>query len=351
MFKNFDWTIVIAIFFIFSLGLTTLYSVAPDFVSHQLIYFALGLAFFFLLANLDYRIFQGLSPILYSLSILLLLSPFFLGRVTRGASRWITIGPFTLQPSEVVKPLLILFFAGWAATRNLRNLKNLLLLLLLFLPLAFLVFYQPALGSTLVVFVIFLAIVFMGGMRLVHFLIALLSGCVLLPLGGRFLADYQKKRILAFLNPVSDPLGSGYHLIQSKIAVGSGRIFGKGLGQGTQSHLRFLPEFQSDFIFAALAEELGLIGSLILLICYLFLFWRILKIAENSRGKFALLICVGVFSMLFFQFLVNISMNIGLLPITGITLPLVSSGGSSLVATLISLGLIENIARVERKRI
>lgn len=351
MFKNFDWLIFLCIIFIFSLGLTILYSVAPNLAFHQLVYFGLGLILFFFLASFDYRIFKNLSAILYLLSFIFLLSPFFLGKITRGASRWITFGSLTLQPSEFIKPLLILSFASWATELDLRKLKNLFLLLLLFLPLAFLIFYQPALGSVLVVLVVWLSIVFFGGIKLSHFFLALFSGCFLLPLTWRSLADYQKKRILTFLNPQGDPLGSGYHLIQSRIAVGSGRIFGKGLGQGTQSHLRFLPEFQSDFIFAALAEELGLVGSLILIGCYFFLLWRILKIAKKSRDKFAFLISVGVFSMLSFQIFVNIGMNIGLLPITGITLPLVSYGGSSLVATLVSLGLVESIARVEKKRI
>ncbi len=351
MFKNFDWLIFLSIIFIFSLGLTILYSVAPHLVFHQLIYFALGLALFFLVANIDYRLFRNFVWFFYFLAIISLLLTFLLGRVTRGALRWISLGPFTFQPSEFVKPLFILSFSGLVAWKGSRNLKNLLLLLALFLPLALLIFYQPALGSTLTVFIVWLAIIFVGGMRAAHFFLMLLSSCSLLPIIWRSLADYQKERILAFLNPKGDPLGSGYHLIQSKIAAGSGRIFGKGLGQGTQSHLQFLPEFQSDFIFAALAEELGLVGSLLLVGCFFFLLWRILKVAKNSQDQFALLISVGVFAMLFFQIFVNIGMNIGLVPIAGITLPLVSSGGSSLVATLISLGLVESIARVEKKRI
>lgn len=351
MFKNFDWLIAILIVFIFSLGLTVLYSVAPNLVFHQLLYFGLGLILFLFFAGSDYRIFKNLSAIGYLLAAIFLLLTFLLGRATRGAVRWISLGPFTLQPSELVKPLFILSFSGLAASKDLSKIKNLLLLLLLFLALAFLIFFQPALGSTLVVLIIWLSIIFVAGVKFSYVLLAFFSSCSLFPLIWRALAGYQKKRILAFLNPRADPLGSGYHLIQSRIAVGSGRIFGKGLGQGTQSHLKFLPEFQSDFIFAALAEELGLVGALILLVCYFLLLWRILKIAQSSRDKFGFLIAVGVFSMLFFQIFVNVGMNIGLVPITGITLPLVSSGGSSLVATLISLGLVESIARVEKKGI
>ena len=351
MFKNFDWLIFLDIIFIFSLGLIVLYSVAPDLVFHQLIYFGLGLLLFFLFSKIDYQIFQSFPLIFYAFSLGFLLLTFILGRVTRGTLRWVSLGPLTFQPSELVKPFFILSFSGWAASKDISKIKNLILLLLLFLPLGILIFFQPALGSTLVVFITWLSIVFMAGVQLSSFLITLFSGGLLLPVVWRVLADYQKKRVIAFFNPRSDPLGSSYHQIQSRIAVGSGRIFGKGLGQGTQSHLRFLPEFQSDFIFAALGEELGLIGSSILIICYSLLLWRILKIGESSGNKFARLIAVGVFSMLFFQIFVNIGMNIGLVPITGITLPLISSGGSSLVATLISLGLVESIARLEKKRV
>lgn len=351
MFKNFDWLILLFIIIIFSLGLIILYSVAPDLVFHQFIYFGLGLLLFFLFSKIDYQIFQSLPLVLYAFSALFLLLTFLLGKVTRGTLRWISLGPLTFQPSELVKPFIILSFSGWAASRDLSKVKNLIFLLVLFLPLAFLIFFQPALGSTLVVFVVWLVIVFLAGMGLSYLLITFLSGGLLLPLFWRFLADYQKRRLTAFFDPGADPLRSGYHLIQSRIAVGSGQIFGKGLGQGTQSHLRFLPEFHSDFIFAALSEELGLVGSLILISCYFFLLWRILKISGSSRNKFARLIAVGVFSMLFFQIFVNIGMNIGFVPITGITLPLVSSGGSSLVATMISLGLVENIVRLEKKTI
>jgi len=349
MLKNFDWPLLVWTIFIFLLGGLVLYSVAPNFFSHQLLYFVLGLILFFLFSNLDYRIFENLSIPLYFFSLIFLFSPFLLGKITRGASRWISIGSFTLQPSELVKPVLILIFASWACHQNLSQIKNLCLLFLLFLPLALLIFYQPALGSTLVILTVFLAIIFSAGLKMSHLVSGLIIGTVFFPLFWKKLASYQKKRLLAFLNPQKDPLGSGYHLIQSKIAIGSGGIFGKGLGQGTQTHLKFLPEFQSDFIFAALAEELGLVGCLFLLGFYLFLLCRILKIGQESKDQFGFLIAVGVFTMLFFQLTVNVGMNIGLMPITGITLPLVSSGGSSLVATLISLGLIESIAKVEKK--
>ena len=164
----------------------------------------------------------------------------------------------------------------------------------------------------------------------------------------RFLKDYQRARVLSFLNPYSDPLGTGYNVIQAVISVGSGKFFGRGLGRGTQSHLYFLPERHSDFIFASLAEELGFLGASLLLVFYFLLLFQILKIAKNAADDFGFLIVTGVFSHLSFQILVNIGMNLGLLPITGITLPLVSTGGSSLLATMVSLGLVENVGRSRR---
>jgi rod shape determining protein RodA len=351
MFKNFDWIIFLYIILIFSLGLVILYSVVPQVVSQHLFHFAIGLILFFLFTGFDYRLFKNFSGFFYFLSIVLLLLTFLLGKVTRGALRWISLGSSSLQPSELVKPFLILSFSGLVSLKKPAKLKNFLFLLLLFLPPVFLIFFQPALGSTLTVFFIWLSIIFMAGVKLSHFFLMIFPGLGILPFIWHLLADYQKERILAFLNPGADPLGAGYHLIQSKITVGSGGLFGKGLGRGTQSHLRFLPEFKSDFIFAALSEELGLIGAGLLLLGYLLLLWRLLTIGQRSKDRFGLLIATGVFSMLFFQAFVNIGMNVGLSPITGITLPLVSSGGSSLVATLISLGLVESVAKVEKKRI
>jgi len=350
MFKGFDWGLLVLIILISCLGMMILYSVAPDFAKQHLIHFGLGLAFFFFFANFDYRIFQGLSLINYIFSIIFLFSTFLLGRFTRGTLRWLTIGSFTLQPSELIKPFFILAFAGLACQKPPKKGKNLFLLFFLFLALGFLIFYQPALGSFLVALVSWLAIVFAAGISVWYLLAGLVVVFLSFPAGWRFLADYQKARIIAFLNPGQNPLGSGYHLIQSKIAVGSGRIFGKGLGQGTQSHLRFLPEFQSDFIFSALAEELGLIGSLMLIILFFLLLWHLLKTAQKTNDQFGFLVVIGITTMLAFQIFVNIGMNIGLLPITGITLPLVSAGGSSLIATMISLGLTANIFKVEKKK-
>jgi rod shape determining protein RodA len=219
----------------------------------------------------------------------------------------------------------------------------------LLLP-ALLVFLQPDLGSSLVLVFSWLGIVFASGVSWVYlgFLLVPLAGS--LPLVWHFLKDYQRQRLLSFLSPSGDPLGAGYHLVQSMVAVGAGRFLGRGFGQGTQSHLRFLPEGQTDFIFASFAEEMGFLGSLILVFCFLLLLWRVLVVALEARNRFGYLVCLGAFSLLFFQTVVNMGMNLGLLPITGVTLPLVSYGGSSLLATFIFLGLVESVARFGRKR-
>jgi rod shape determining protein RodA len=213
------------------------------------------------------------------------------------------------------------------------------------LPVIGLIFVQPDLGSALVVLSIFISSILFSKISFKQFTTLLLSALLLIPLFWFFLHDYQRMRVVHFLNPYFDPLGEGYNLIQSKIAVGSGGFLGRGLGRGTQSHLAFLPERYTDFIFASLAEELGFVGSLTLIVLYLILFLRMLKIASLSKERPYFLLAVSIFFYLFFQTIVNIAMNIGLMPITGITLPLVSYGGSSLVTTMISLGILENISR------
>jgi len=214
----------------------------------------------------------------------------------------------------------------------------------------FLIFRQPDLGTTLVILAVWLGMILAQGLELKFLLSLLILSAVGLPFSWLFLKDYQKLRILTFLNPESDPLGAGYNLIQAMIAVGAGGIFGRGLGRGTQSQLAFLPEARTDFIFASLAEELGLFGSLILLLLFLFLSLRILKAAREAPDDFGYYLCAGVFSLLTFQVFVNVGVNIGILPITGITLPLVSQGGSSVLAVMTCLGLVESVARARKKK-
>lgn len=348
-FANLDWSILMALFVLLILGLFAIASVAPQLFLPQTLYAFLGLGLFFLFSQLDYRVLERLVLFIFSGSIGLLLLTFLFGTITRGTVRWIQIGGFTVQPSEMVKPFLVVFFA-WFFSHSQMNLRRFLAGGLLLLLPFILVVWQPDLGSSLVIAFSWLGIVLGAGLAWPLLGLSTAATIIGFPLVWRLLREYQRQRVLSFLNPLSDPLGAGYNLIQATITVGSGQLLGRGFGRGTQSHLRFLPERQTDFIFASFAEELGFIGSMILLVAFGFLLWRILVIARETKDPFGYLICLGVFSMLSFQVFVNIGMNLGLLPITGITLPLISYGGSSLVGTMISLGLVESVARRNRKR-
>ena len=349
-FFNFDWLILVLVLVIALIGLLAVKSTAPDLFWPQFIWFILGLALFFLFSQINYRTYQRLSWSFYLSSVVFLLATFIFGQVTRGAVRWIQIGSFNLQPSEIVKPFLILFFASFFAEEKEDSLKKILRsLLFLFLPVA-LIFLQPDLGSSLVVIFIWLGMVLAKGIKVKWLVFGGGFLAVFLPLAWYFLKGYQKQRIYTFFNPERDPLGSGFNVIQSIIAVGSGKIFGRGLGRGTQSHLRFLPERHTDFIFASLAEEIGFIGVVVLLGLFFFLLWRILILARNTADHFAYFICLGVFSLLFIQIFINIGMNLGILPITGITLPLISYGGSSLLSTMVCLGIVSGLSRFKERQ-
>ncbi|MFC1711933.1 rod shape-determining protein RodA [Patescibacteria group bacterium] len=345
-----DWLILLPTLFISSLGILILLSIDPKLATSQLIFFIIGLVGYFIVARIDFRIYTNLTLVFYILSLVLLVITFILGRVTRGSVRWIQIGSLSFQSSEFIKPLLIVSFAGFASKLDFGKIKNILVFLLILLIPNFLIFKQPDLGNSLVFLSIWLAIIYSAGLKNIFVFGGLTVFTVTLPLLVKLLKPYQLERITTFLNPQYDPLGSGYHLLQSIMTIGSGLFIGKGLGMGSQSQLRFLPERHTDFIFASFAEELGFVGASILLLLYFVLFIGILKTAQKASGKFATLICIGIFSMLFFQFFINVGMNLGLVPITGITLPLFSSGGSSLVASLISLGLIQSISRFSKNK-
>lgn len=339
--KNFDWILFLIVFLILCLGAVTIFSVNPFLFKTQLIYAFFSLGIFFLISSLDFRILMNLSGVFYFITIFLLLLPPFFGVLSRGAVRWIQIGGLTLQPSEIVKPFLIIFFSKfWFRKFNLKNFLSFLFYLLI--P-TILIFYQPDLGSALVVLSIGLGILFSLDINFKQILILIFEIILIFPLACFFLKDYQRLRLIHFLNPYSDPLGAGYNLIQSIVAVGSGRLKGRGFGRGTQSHLAFLPERHTDFIFASYAEEFGFLGSGLLIFLYFLLLRRILKIAYSTKDEFGYRMVIGVFSFFFFQTGVNIGMNLGILPIAGITLPLFSFGGSSLFSTMISLGLVEGL--------
>lgn len=348
-FLGLDWKLFFCILFLLAIGLVAVSSLARDLFPQQLFHILIGLLFFFLFSKIDYHLYPHFKWWIYIGAILFLISTFVFGVVTRGAVRWIKLFDFTLQPSELIKPLMVVFSASFFQEGKEFSLNNLIKTFgLIILPIS-LVFLQPALGSSLVILLSWIGIVFAAGLPLKIFFVALVVFFAGLPLGWRILHQYQQQRIISFFNPMADPLGAGYNLIQSVVAVGAGQLFGRGLGKGTQAQLMFLPERHSDFIFASIAEEFGFLGSLILILVTGFLFWKILEIAQSSCDRFGFLICVGIFFLLISQTMINVGMNLGLLPVTGVTLPLVSYGGSSLVATLTSLGIVSNVGS-QRKR-
>lgn len=340
-----DWKLIIPILVTTFFGFSILNSISRDIFIFQAMSFMLGSILFYFYSRFNYLNHRSFSNIYLLASIIFLTLPLIFGVTTRGSVRWIKIGSLTLQPSEIIKPFLIVVFANFLSKfESSLTFKNLTTYLIILAIPALLIFKQPDLGSTLVVSVIWLGI-FISSNLPILWLISIFSGfAILSPLVFKLLKSYQKQRITSFLNPYLDPQGSGYQLIQSIIAVGSGGFFGKGFGSGTQSQLAFLPEQHSDFIFASLAEETGFVGSFILIMGMFFILKRILEIAKFAPDKFSYYTCIGVFSMILFQSFVNIGMNLGVMPITGITLPLVSAGGSSILATMIALGMVHNIS-------
>ncbi|MGB9637375.1 MAG: rod shape-determining protein RodA [Microgenomates group bacterium] len=346
--RRFDFFLFLPIVFLLGIGVFILASVAPANLSTHLLYVFISLCFFFFFSLLDLEIIFPFSPFVYVFSLFFLMLPLFLGTAVRGSARWISLGQFTIQPSEIVKPLTALIFAWYWARRKV-SLRNIFFAFLIFIPIVILIFFQPDLGSSLAVASIFIGCLLATPLKMKHILVFLAIFLLTAPTLWFSLKDYQKYRVVHFLNPYSDPLGKGYNLIQAKISVGSGKLFGRGFGRGTQSHLAFLPERYTDFVFASLTEEIGFLGGSIILVLYFWLFSRMFRIASRSltayaNDKFFFLLSIGIIFYLSFQVLVNIGMNLGLLPITGIPLPLVSYGGSSLVSTMISLGILESIA-------
>lgn len=290
---------------------------------------------FFLRTN--FEVLALLSSHLYVICIILLILPLIIGEVTRGVIRWIPLGPFSFQPSEVVRPFLILFLAY--LTANFKKIKILPYLFYLGLPIGLIVI-QPSLGVAILTSVSFVGVIVASSIEKKKLVFLGLGFLSLLPLLWLMLAPYQKARIVGFLNPYNDPHGGGYNSIQSMIAVGSGELWGRGIGKGFQTQLDFLPEKHTDFIFAAIGEEMGFVGVLIVFVAYTVLFLRIIKAIEYAKDYKMRLFASGVFLSLLFETCVHIGMNVGLLPITGVTLPLLSGGGSSFLATMIMLGMV-----------
>lgn len=340
-----DWWLILPSLLLLTLGVIVLRSVAPELVFNQALFIFVSICFFLIFSITDFQIPSAFSLPLYVGSLIFLVTPYLFGLSSRGAIRWLQIGQFTLQPSEVVKPFLLITFAILTATKK----SNLTVWLIISFILPWLlIFYQPDLGTSLVVGVGWL-VVFLSRLSFKTIFVSGLGLLLLLIPVYRFaLKTYQKDRLLTFVDPYMDPLDKGYHVIQSMIAVGSGEILGRGLGHGTQSQLRFLPERHTDFVFASLSEELGFVGGLFVIGLFLIIMWRIYDVSQSTNSPAAALFCLAVMVMLAFQTFINIGMNMGLAPITGITLPFLSYGGSSLLSLGITLGLVNSISGANR---
>jgi rod shape determining protein RodA len=328
-------------------GLFILLSINQELFWEHLGFLIVSLVVILIISRFDGLLLQYLSPYLYIISICLLGATFLFPEI-RGAARWIPIGPFQLQPSELVKPFMLLAFASFMSHKSPRKVKNIPLLVFLFAIPFFIIFRQPDLGTSIVYFSGWSAMMFAGGIPIALIILAVIISAIAAPIGWNLLERFQQLRILTFLNPAFDPSGAGYNAYQAMIAVGSGQLLGRGLGRGTQSHLRFLPEFHTDFIFATLVEELGFIGGFLLILLYGYLLWRIIRplIKQEETNDVSYFYAVGVFAMIFTQVIVNVGMNIGIIPITGITLPLISSGGSSLISLGIMFGILFALRKV-----
>lgn len=320
-------------------SLTTLFSIDQELFKSQLMFFVLGFFAFLFFSQVNYKILKIYSVPIYVISIILLFIVLFAGIETRGSVRWIEFFGFRIQFSEILKPFLAMSLASFLSSKNNYFFKTFLLGICFLAPIVLLVFLQPDLGNALIFFFVTVLTFLIFGFPLRFFLAGFISLISLFPIFWNFLHSYQKERILTFLNP-KDPLGLSYNAIQSVIAVGSGMLIGRGLGLGTQSGLRFLPERHTDFIFATLSEELGIIGAILVVLIFAFLLYRIFVLFLNQDDLFCRIFAIISFSLIFFQFFINIGMNIGILPVVGITLPFISYGGSSLLSNFILLGIL-----------
>ena len=354
LFIHFDWTLLGIVFAIASIGILNLYSatakiemLGTPFYLKQIFWLLIGLVVMVVIAFIEYRFYSDFAYIIYSIALFLLIVVLGYGIITSGAQRWVKIGSLSFQPSEFVKISLILAMAKFfhrPPHRKGYSLKQLPLpFFLLFLPMI-LILKQPDLGTAIILLLVFFSTLIFVKIRWSSLLTIGLAGAAVVPLLWNFLKEYQKKRIITFFNPDLDPLGAGYHLIQSKIAVGSGGIIGKGFMKGTQSKLGFLPEQQTDFIFSALGEEWGLIGSLFVIGLYLALILWGLRIAVQAKDRFGAILAFGVVAMLFWHVFINIGMVLGMMPVVGIPLPLLSYGGSFIISILIGIGLLLNVS-------
>lgn len=349
-YKDFDWMLVGSAAAIFALGLLFLFSSTYphniDYVLRQVVWFLSGALIFIFIININYRKITGVANIFYFFTILLLVAVFVFGSRRLGAQRWLAIGAFNLQPSELAKLFITLSLVQYLANhKSSSNIPRNIFVSLIIIGLPFvLILREPDLGTALMLAPILFILLYVWGAPIRYLFSMVLCAVLVSPLGWFLLKDYQKERLFVFVDPGIDPLGAGYTVIQSRIAIGSGGVFGKGWLSGTQNQLNFLSERHTDFIFSVAGEEWGFFGGIVLIGLYYLLIKRALNIAEKTDDLCGRLLAAGIITMIGVQVFVNISMAMGFMPVVGLPLPLVSYGGSSLLVTMAALGLLESIA-------
>lgn len=350
-----DWVAFSAALTLSAFGLLTMnsFSGQDPFFVRQLVWIAVGVLTFFIASQIDWRFLRnsGVAAGIYGVVILPLLFLLVLGAEVKGAKSWLSLGPFGIEPVEFVKLALIIALAKYFSRRHIeiRNIRH-ILVSGVYAGLVFvLVALQPDFGGAIIIALIWLTMVLVSGISRKHLLTVVFVAVTAFSLLWLFgFQDYQKTRILTFINPTGDIRGAGYNAYQSTVAVGSGELFGKGIGYGTQSKLRFLPEYQTDFVFAAFAEEWGFVGILIVFSLFGILFWRILGCATNGASNFETLFAFGVLFYFFAHFLLHVGINLGVLPVTGTTIPFMSYGGSHLLAEFMALGILSGMRAYSR---
>lgn len=352
--EHFDWLLVCLVLALLGVGLLGVYSAtypgtahASPLAARQLAWAAVGVVGMGLAFAVDYRRLEQWAYLIYAAALLLLALVPVVGSMSGGVRRWILLGSFSLQPAEFVKIGLLVVLARLyhrSEPGDGYRIRDIVVPGVFVAVPIMLVLLQPNLGTAVTLGLLFLTLTFAAGIRWRSLTVLGIAGSSILPFAWTYLKPYQQRRVLSFLQPDLDPLGAGYHVIQSKVAVGSGMLWGKGFLLGTQTRLDFLPEKHTDFVFAVLAEEWGFVGAVGLLVLYGCLLARLLIIASRARERFGLLLTVGVAGMIFWQLAINVGMNLGLLPVVGVPLPLLSYGGSSLLTTLLALGLALNVS-------
>jgi len=348
--KRLDVSLLINAYIIVIMSLIFVYSATyqdtKSFFIKEVIWIGFGTVVFFIFSITDYRLYARYSKIIYIGNILMLSLVYMLGFKAKGANRWIDLGFFKLQPSEFAKVFILLTLSEILVSEyknGIRNWRGIIRTgVHIFIPFL-LILKQPDLGTSLVLIFLYYVLIYLNGVDIIKLIIILSSNIIMAPIAYMFLKDYQKKRILVFLDPTKDVLGDGWNVIQSMIAVGSGGIIGKGVLSGTQNRLNFIPESHTDFIFSVLLEEIGFIGGIFLVLLYVWLIYTIISIGQKTEDDYGKLICYGIAAIFFFHSMVNMGMVIGVMPITGLPLLLMSYGGSSFAFAFMMLGIVESV--------